>query len=135
MAEDIDCASLRVLVIDDQEFVRVIVRKMLNQIGIQRVDEAHDGASGLEAVRAAPPDLVICDVQMRPMDGFRFVAELRATPEGAGMPVMMLTAHNDAGLAARAQGLNIDAFLTKPVLPPALRQEIGRVMGAATRKV
>ncbi len=134
MAEDIDCASLRVLIIDDQDFVRVIVRKMLNQIGIERVAEAHDGASGLEAVRAEPPDLVICDVQMRPMDGFRFVEELRATPPGARMPVIMLTAHTDSGLTARAHALNIGAFLTKPVLPPALKREIGRVMEAAGRR-
>lgn len=131
MAEDIDFASLKVCVIDDQEFVRTIVKKMLGQLGVCTVLEAHDGHSGLETVRRDAPDLVICDIQMRPMDGFGFVRELRATPGRQTTPVIMLTAHTDASTVSRAKELQIGAFLAKPVLPPALKEKISRVLGAA----
>lgn len=129
MAEAVDFASLKVLVIDDQEFVRTIVKKMLQQLGIGTVLEAQDGVSGLDAVRGSQPDLVICDIQMRPMDGFGFVRQLRAGDVAAGTPVIMLTAHTDAATHARAQELDVSAFLAKPVLPPALKERILQVLG------
>lgn len=129
MSDGVDLASLKVLVIDDQEFVRTIVKKMLTQLGLGTVLEAHDGNSGLEIVVREAPDLVICDIQMRPMDGFGFVRQLRGTPGVAHTPVIMLTAHTDAATVARAKELSINAFLAKPVLPPALKEKIVKVMG------
>jgi two-component system chemotaxis response regulator CheY len=128
MAEGVDLASLKILVIDDQEFVRTIVKKMLSQLGVGTVLEAHDGNSGLEAVTREAPDLVICDIQMRPVDGFGFVRQLRSTPSVSRTPVIMLTAHTDAGTVTRAKELDIGAFLAKPVLPPALKDKIVKVL-------
>ncbi|MBC7953657.1 MAG: response regulator [Rhodospirillaceae bacterium] len=135
MAEGVNLASLKVLVIDDQEFVRTIVKKMLSNLGIGTVLEAHDGNSGVEAVTREAPDLVICDIQMRPVDGFGFVRQLRAIPAVSHTPVIMLTAHTDATTVARAKDLDIGAFLAKPVLPPALKDKIIRVLGDAKAKV
>jgi len=128
MSEGVDLASLKILVIDDQEFVRTIVKKMLSQLGVGTVLEAHDGNSGVEAVTREAPDLVICDIQMRPMDGFGFVRQLRSTPAVSQTPVIMLTAHTDATTVARAKELDIGAFLAKPVLPPALKDKIIKVL-------
>ncbi|MBF0324376.1 MAG: response regulator [Alphaproteobacteria bacterium] len=128
MADEVDFTSLKVLVVDDQEFVRTIVKKMLQQLGVQTVLEAQDGNSGLGAVVRDAPDLVICDVQMRPMDGFGFIKMLRATPAVSHTPVIMLTAHTDAATVARAKELDIGAFLAKPILPPALKEKIVRVL-------
>lgn len=131
MAVAVDLATLKVLVIDDQEFVRTIVKKMLQQIGVGGVVEAHDGNSGLEVAERERPDVVICDVQMRPMDGFGFVKMLRALPFGLNLPVVMLTAHSDAATVGRAKELKVDAFLAKPVLPPALKEKIVKVVADA----
>lgn len=131
MTGAIDFTSLKVLIIDDQEFVRTIVKKMLGQLGVGMVVEANDGNSGLEVVVRESPDLVICDVQMRPMDGFGFVRLLRATPGVSATPVIMLTAHTDAATVGRAKELSIGAFLAKPVLPPALKDKITRVLTVA----
>jgi two-component system chemotaxis response regulator CheY len=131
MPAAVDLGALKVLVIDDQEFVRTIVRKMLQQVGIGQVVEAHDGNSGLEAAERERPDVVICDVQMRPMDGFGFVKMLRALPFGRSMPVVMLTAHTDAATVGRAKELDVNAFLAKPVLPPALKEKIVKVVSDA----
>jgi len=129
MAGAVDFASLKILVIDDQEFVRTIVKKMLQQLGTGTVLEAQDGVSGLDSVRESKPDLVICDIQMRPMDGFGFVRQLRTSDDIATTPVIMLTAHTDAATIARAKDLDIGAFLAKPVLPPALKEKITQVLG------
>jgi two-component system chemotaxis response regulator CheY len=131
MSDGVNLASLKVLVIDDQEFVRTIVKKMLSQIGLGTVLEAHDGNSGLEQVIREAPDLVICDIQMRPVDGFGFVRQLRDTPGIDHTPVIMLTAHTDAATIARAKELKISAFLAKPVLPPALKEKIINVLNHA----
>jgi two-component system chemotaxis response regulator CheY len=128
MTEDVNFASLKVLVVDDQEFVRTIVKKMLGQLGVGTVLEAQDGNSGLQVVIREIPDLVICDVQMRPMDGFGFIKMLRATPVVAATPVILLTAHTDASTVSRAKELDIGAFLAKPVLPPALKEKIVKVL-------
>ncbi|OAN45676.1 chemotaxis protein [Paramagnetospirillum marisnigri] len=125
----IDLGALKILIIDDQEFVRTIVKKMLQQVGVGLIVEAHDGNSGLEAAERDLPDVVICDVQMRPVDGFGFVKALRAKPFGTAMPVIMLTAHTDATTVERAKELNVNAFLAKPVLPPALKEKIIAVVG------
>jgi two-component system chemotaxis response regulator CheY len=131
MPAAIDLGKLKILVIDDQEFVRTIVKKMLQQMGVGQVVEAHDGNSGLATAAGESPDLVICDVQMRPVDGFGFVRSLREQPYGETMPVIMLTAHSDAATVSRAAELKVNAFLAKPVLPPALKDKIIKVMSDA----
>jgi len=122
--------QLKVLIIDDQDFVRAIIRKMLGQIGVASVVEARDGASGLDVTDRERPDLVICDVRMRPLDGFGFVRALRAQPENASIPVILLTAHTDEATQALANEIGVDAFLAKPVLAPALKDKIAQVIAA-----
>jgi two-component system chemotaxis response regulator CheY len=131
MPSTIDLGSIKILVIDDQEFVRTIVKKMLTQIGVGQVVEAHDGNSGLDMVGRERPNLVICDIQMRPVDGFGFVRNLRNLPHGRNLPVILLTAHTDASTVNQAKDLDIAAFLAKPVLPPALKDKIEKVLLAA----
>jgi len=117
-----------ILVVDDQEFVRTIVRSMLEQLGVVSVYEAADGSEALSQVHEHAPDVIICDVQMRPTDGFGFVRMLRETVETAALPVIMLTAHSDSATVERARGLNIDAFISKPVLPATLSHTITQVL-------
>lgn len=69
------------------------------------------------------------------MDGFGFVRALRELPQGRRLPVILLTAHADAATVARAKGLDIGAFLAKPVLPPALKEKIQKVMAEARAQV
>jgi two-component system chemotaxis response regulator CheY len=131
MGMTVDLAALKILVVDDQEFVRTIVKKMLTQIGVGSVVDAFDGNSALEVVENERPDLVVCDIQMRPMDGFGFVRMLRALPHGRTLPVILLTAHADSATVARAREFEVNAFLAKPVLPPALKDKIIKVMEGA----
>jgi two-component system chemotaxis response regulator CheY len=131
-AEMIDLTTLTILIVDDQEFVRTIVKSMLGQLGITNTLEAADGTEALTVVADHKPDAVICDIQMRPTDGFGFVKQLRQTKGISDIPVIMLTAHTDSATTDKAHGLNIDAFISKPVLPTTLCQTITRVI---TRRV
>jgi len=126
--EMIDLAALTVLIVDDQEFVRTIVKSMLSQLGVEKTLEAADGAQALVVAVDKNPDVVICDIQMRPVDGFDFVKKLRQTKTVSDMPVIMLTAHTDSATTEKAGGLVIDAFISKPVLASTLAQTITRVM-------
>ena len=124
----IDLAAQTILVVDDQEFVRTIVRSMLKQLGVISVLEAADGSEALNLISGRIADVVICDVQMRPTDGFCFVRQLREDPQTRNIPVIMLTAHSDSATVEKARGLEIDAFISKPVLPATLAHTITQVL-------
>jgi signal transduction histidine kinase/CheY-like chemotaxis protein len=81
----------RVLVIEDDEPTRALVRRILEGHGC-RISEAGDGAAGLAAFRADGADLIVLDLMMPRMDGFEFLDRLRALDEGRGVPVVILTA-------------------------------------------
>lgn len=121
-------AGVRVLMVEDMAVVRAIVRRMLEDIGVGRVFEADDGASGLEALQVVEPDLIICDIGMKPMDGFEFVERVRAAG-GRRQGIIFLTARAEPELVARARKLGIDCFLVKPVKRAELAQRIDTVLG------
>jgi signal transduction histidine kinase len=103
----------RVLVADDNTDMRTYLCRILAEHGFD-VDAAPDGATALEAARAAPPDLVLTDVMMPGLDGFGLLQALRADERTRGVPVVMVSAR--AGEEARASGLaqGADDYLVKP---------------------
>ncbi|MDA8231932.1 MAG: response regulator [Magnetospirillum sp.] len=120
--------TLKVLVLDDQEIVRLVVRKMLEGIGVGTIVEADDGHAGLEAVAAERPDVVICDIRMRRLDGFGFIEALRGRAGGTP-PVILLTAHDEVEIAERARDAGAFAVLTKPASPKALADALAAATG------
>jgi adenylate cyclase len=110
--------TARILVVDDvPENVRLL-EALLTARGYQ-VIAANDGASALELVATARPDLVLLDVMMPPPDGYAVCRELRKHEETAVLPVVMLTAETGSG---KAQGLDAgaDDFIAKPFDPDEL---------------
>ncbi len=124
----VNLAAKTILIVDDQQFVRTIVRSMLAQMGVTSVLEASNGEDALRSVSEYHPHAVICDIQMRPTDGFTFVRKLREDQTTAKLPVIMLTAHADSATVSRGAGLDIDAFVSKPVLPTSLGQTLTQVL-------
>ena len=96
-------------------------------MGATDIREAADGAEALQLLDGGfPPDLILCDVKMRPMDGITFLRQLRQHPNTAcaKVPVILLTLDADAATVGAAQSLGVSSFLAKPISPKLLIERI-----------
>jgi DNA-binding response OmpR family regulator len=122
--------ATRVLVIDDEAPIRLLCRVNLEAEGMD-VLEAADGPSGLETARAQTPDVVLLDVMMPGLDGWRVAEELLDDPRTESIPIVFLTAR--AELRDRARGIDLGGvdYVTKPFNPvelaPLVRDLLDRV--------
>ena len=109
--------KLRVLVVDDNQHMRVIVGAILKSAGITATREAGEGSHALAILKDFPADVAIVDFQMAPMDGLEFTRQLRnpETSPKPTLPVIMITGHADAARVAQARDAGVNEFLVKPV--------------------
>jgi DNA-binding response OmpR family regulator len=123
--------ALRVLVVDDDHYMRKVVRTMLNAIGVKTVFEAPDGVEGLESIRQNNPNLVIVDWEMPVLDGAQFVRMVR-TPGKFPMPdvpIIMLSGHGDRWRVVEAARIGAHEYLLKPVSTKSLLDRIVAIIG------
>ncbi|WP_437725616.1 response regulator [Sorangium sp. So ce861] len=122
------------LVVEDAPVARELLSGILRAIGL-RVEEASDGREGLARARAAPPDVVLTDIEMPYMNGLEMVAELRRTPALAGVPVVVLTTQTAATHAenvAALRELGVRAVLSKQrFVEEELRRIVAESLGGA----
>jgi CheY-like chemotaxis protein len=126
---NLDLSSLTFLVVEDSAYMRTILRTMLQSFGARRIVEAEDGASGLEAMDRANPDILILDWVMPILDGADMVRMIR-NPQNpfAYVPVIMVTAHTERSRILEARKLGIHELLCKPISAKALYQRIASVI-------
>jgi len=103
-----------VLVVDDDVALQMLARASLEQEGFA-VEEATDGAAGVEAFSRFHPDIVLLDVNMPKADGFTVCSRIRQLPEGANTPVMMMTGVDDVDAIHTAYEVGATDFITKPL--------------------
>lgn len=113
MQADLASTLSLALVVDDSHTQRLLAREVLEQLGLF-VEEAENGAAGLEAFERLKPDIVLMDVMMPEMDGFSACAALRKLPHGRHTPVLMLTALDDMDSIAHAYDVGATDFIIKP---------------------
>ena len=89
--------TIKVLIVDDDHYMRKVVRAMLTAIGVQHIHEAHNGAAGLHAIKDINSDIVFVDWEMPLIDGLQFIKMVRspATFPIPDVPIVMLTGHGD----------------------------------------
>jgi two-component system chemotaxis response regulator CheY len=114
--------SLGVLVVDDNQYMRKIVRNLLMNVGVREVFEAGDGIAGLDAIRTVGPDLVVLDWELPLLNGAEFVRIVRSpgvfpTPD---IPIIMLSSHGERWRVVEAVRLGVNEYLRKPVSAQAL---------------
>jgi DNA-binding response OmpR family regulator len=120
----------RVLVIDDEAPIRLLCRVNLEAEGME-VLEAADGPSGLDMARLEAPDVILLDVMMPGLDGWRVAEELLDDERTSSIPIVFLTAR--AELRDRARGIDLGGvdYVTKPFNPvelaPLVRELLTRV--------
>src|SRR5262245_46870444 len=109
----------KILVIDDEEWLREMVQLALRQKGYDVV-EAEDGAVGIEVARKELPDLVLCDVNMEKVDGYLTLSSLRSEPATAAIPFILMTGLADNAGMRHGMELGADDYLPKPFTIDAL---------------
>lgn len=122
-------SSLRVLVVDDQHTMRMLVRTSLQQLGVADVSEAVDGEDGLRKLVADPVSLVIADFNMPKLDGLGLLRAVRTHPPTSKIAYIMLTGRADKDLVQRAVQFGVNNYLVKPFSVAALREKIEAVFG------
>ncbi len=124
--------AMKVLVIDDEAPIRLLCRVNLEAEGMA-VLEAADGVSGLELARAEQPDVVLLDVMMPGLDGWRVAEEMLEDERTAGIPIIFLTAR--AAFRDRARGLDIGGvdYVTKPFNPLELATLVRELLSRIDR--
>lgn len=103
-----------ILIVDDQRDNRDMLAIMLQQEGYRTV-AAESGMAAIDIIAGAAPQLILLDVSMPDMDGFAVASLLKADPQTAAIPIIMVTAHTGRG--ARVVGLHtgVEDYMTKPV--------------------
>ncbi len=120
---------LNILIIDDNDFVRFMIEKHLLKFGCRKIYQAKDGYSGLDIFKQEKPDIVICDINMKPADGFKFLTAVRnMSGPIREVPVIFLTSHADEAFVKRAVEMKIDSYLLKPVMPSFLKIHIVKAL-------
>jgi DNA-binding response OmpR family regulator len=122
----------KVLVIDDEAPIRLLCRVNLEAEGIE-VLEAADGVTGLDLARGEAPDVVLLDVMMPGLDGWRVAEELLEDERTARIPIIFLTAR--AEFRDRARGLDIGGvdYVTKPFNPLELATLVRELLSRIDR--
>lgn len=120
-----------ILIIDDDVVVRITVQDYLEEAGFH-VLEAADGKSGLEIVANEPVDLVLLDISLPDMDGFAVCRQLRATPAGKHLPILIVTGSDDADAVHQAFEVGATDFSSKPIHFELLVHRIRYILRAST---
>ncbi|MBO9560154.1 MAG: response regulator [Caulobacter sp.] len=108
---------LKILLVDDNQHMRMLLTEILRALGVRQIFEALDGAEALQLMREVEIDLVMTDLTMGPLDGIDFVNLLRNSPDSPGpfTPVIMITGHSTMRRVAEARDAGVNEFLAKPV--------------------
>ncbi|MFN3659026.1 MAG: response regulator [Pseudolabrys sp.] len=122
--------QLSVLVIDDNQFMRQIVRGLLAHLGVRSILEASDGIAGLEIIRSASPSVVVLDWEMPLLNGPELVRIVRSpgvfpTPD---IPIIILTGHLERWRVIEAARLGVNEFLCKPVSAKTLFEHLVAIL-------
>lgn len=122
-----------VMLVEDEPFTRAVVARIVGTLGAEQVLQAGDGAEALAAIESVQPNLVLCDVEMEPVDGLSFLRALRAggAPWRKTVPVLFMTNRIDQATVEAAYPLGVEVFVVKPVTADALRDALRRLPFAA----
>ena len=115
--------SKRILIVEDQEDNRAILRDLLNDAGYDLI-EATNGQDGVTLAQSERPDLILMDVQLPVMDGYEATRRIKGNVELKSIPVIAVTSFALSGDEGKAQSAGCDDYLAKPFSPRLLLAKI-----------
>jgi len=118
--------KIRALIVDDSSVMRKIVERSIRQAGIEieEVKEAANGAEGLGALKEAPVDLVLCDINMPVMDGIEFLRQLKTVGNAKDVPVVMITTEGSESHVVQALSMGARGYIRKPFTPEQVKDHV-----------
>jgi len=119
--------SMPILVVDDYSTMIRIIRNLLKQIGFENVDDATDGSAALAKLQTKRYGLVISDWNMEPMTGYDLLKEVRADPNLATTPFIMITAESKTENVIAAKKAGVNNYIVKPFNAATLKTKIEAV--------
>jgi two-component system, cell cycle response regulator DivK len=113
----------RILVVEDTEDNRQIMRDLLSSAGYDLV-EAQDGAEGVAMAKSSRPDLILMDIQLPVLDGYEATRRIKADPAISHIPVIAVTSYALSGDEAKTRAAGCDGYVAKPFSPRQLLQKV-----------
>jgi two-component system, cell cycle response regulator DivK len=120
--------SKRILVVEDQEDLRGVLRTLLTGSGYEML-EAADGQAGVEKAKSEQPDLILMDIQLPVIDGYEATRQIKADPKLAATPVIAVSSFAMKGDEEKARASGCDHYVTKPYSPVQLLRIIRGFLG------
>lgn len=112
---EVDLAALSYLIVEDNKFMRHLLRGLVQAVGGRDIDLATNGREALEKMKVVMPDVVICDLEMAPISGLQLTKMIRERADEAECAIIMITGHAELKVVKRAKQLGVSDFLAKPV--------------------
>lgn len=125
--------SARILVVDDDPGLLVLISKMLERVGPKPLT-AETGTGGLAILEREHIDLLILDLMLPDLDGLAILEHIRANDRFDAMPILILSAKADPDTISKGFDLGADAYLTKPYLPNSLISRVSGLMKQGRRE-
>jgi CheY-like chemotaxis protein len=118
------------MIVDDNMYMRQLVRRVLRGLGVSTIREALDGSEALTKMRDEVPDVLVTDWVMDPMDGIELTRYIRKSPESPNpyMPIIMMTGFAERTRVFTARDVGVNEFLVKPVSAQTLFSRISAVI-------
>jgi two-component system cell cycle response regulator DivK len=113
----------RILVVEDHEENRRILRDLLTSAGFEMI-EALTGEDGVRAADAERPDLILMDIQLPGLDGYEATRRIKANPALRSIPIIAVTSYALSGDEVKAREAGCDDYVTKPFSPRALLAKV-----------
>ena len=123
--------SRRILVVEDQEDNRQILRDLLGNNGYELI-EAWDGEAALTTLASQRPDLILMDIQLPGIDGYEVTRRIKADPGLRAIPIIAVTSYALSGDAEKAFEAGCDAYVTKPYSPRQLLAKVREYLALGT---
>src|ERR1700761_6527767 len=122
--------NLKALVVEDNAHMRVLLRSLLQALGIRSIHESSDGQSGFAELCARNPDIVLTDLSMAPTDGIHFTKQIRTGVNSPNkyVPIIMVTGHTERPRVEAARDAGVTEFIAKPITPQNLMLRLAEIV-------
>ena len=128
--DDSYLANVKFLIVEDNHFMRSVIRRVLGALNVKEIREAADGADALKILNNYEADILITDWVMDPMDGIDLTKTIRTASDSANpfLPIIMLTAHSEINRITEARDAGVNEFVVKPISVNTLFSRIRAVI-------